>query len=77
MHVVHNTPTVWTKEQSKIYGISCTDTGEVVYHLKHSSPQPMKSDSMKPPPTLSLSQPSLSNSRSGSPTASSKSVKRR
>ncbi|CAF4688746.1 unnamed protein product, partial [Rotaria magnacalcarata] len=29
------------------------------------------------PPTLSLSQPSLSNSRSGSPTASSKSVKRR
>ncbi|CAF3557651.1 unnamed protein product, partial [Rotaria sp. Silwood2] len=37
----------------------------------------MKTNSVKPPPTLSLSQPSLSNSRSASPTASSKSVKRR
>ena len=32
---------------------------------------------MKPPTTLSLSQPTLSNSRSASPTASAKSVKRR
>ncbi|CAM4958947.1 unnamed protein product [Rotaria socialis] len=64
-------------DEKRIYGISCTDTGEVVYHMKHSSPQPMKSDAMKPPPTLSLSQPSLSNSRSGSPTTSSKSMKRR
>ena len=48
----------------------------MVYHLKQSSPQPMKINSVKPPSTLSLSQPSLSNSRSVSPT-SSKSVKRR
>ena len=37
----------------------------------------MKSNAIKPPTTLSLSQPSLSNSRSVSPTTSSKSVKRR
>ena len=64
-------------EEKRIYGISCTEAGEVVYHLKQSSPQPMKANAVKPPSTLSLSQPSLSNSRSVSPTASSKSVKRR
>ena len=45
--------------------------------MKQSSPQPMKANSIKPPTTLSLSQPSLSNSRSVSPTASTKSIKRR
>ncbi|CAF0867652.1 unnamed protein product [Adineta ricciae] len=66
-------------EEKRICAISCTDTGEMVYHLKQSSPQPMKSSSMKPPTTLSLSQPSLSNSRSVSPTisTSSRTVKRR
>jgi len=64
-------------EEKRICAISCTDTGEVVYHVKQSSPQPSKSASIKPPTTLSLSQPSLSNSRSVSPTNSAKSVKRR
>ncbi|CAF0944762.1 unnamed protein product [Adineta steineri] len=68
-------------EEKRICAISCTDTGEVVYHLKQSSPQPMKSNTIKPPTTLSLSQPSLSNSRSVSPITTtsslSKSVKRR
>ncbi|CAF3354247.1 unnamed protein product [Rotaria sp. Silwood1] len=64
-------------DEKRISGISCSDTGEIVYHIKQSSPQPMKINSTKPPPTLSLSQPSLSNSRSASPTASSRSVKRR
>lgn len=65
-------------EEKRICAISGTDTGEIIYHIKQSSPQPNKSNAMKPPTTLSLSQPTLiNNSRSVSPTASSKNIKRR
>ena len=65
-------------DEKRICAISGTDTGEIIYHVKQSSPQPNKTNSIKPPTTLSLSQPTLiNNSRSVSPTTSSKNVKRR